>query len=78
VQEDVCLLVSPRDRDRVGVDDGALVRVSSPATVLELPLRGDDSIPLGVASLAFNRAGPGAADLIDADATVTDLRLESR
>jgi hypothetical protein len=30
-----------------------------------------------VAFLAINRAGPGAADLVDVTATVTDLRVET-
>ncbi len=37
----------------------------------------DDATPRGTAFLAVNRAGPGAADLIDVDAPVTDLRVET-
>ena len=33
--------------------------------------------PRGSASLIFNLAGEGAADLIDATAAVTDVRLET-
>jgi NADH-quinone oxidoreductase subunit G len=74
---DGALLVSPRDRDRIGVADGDAVRVTSLRGSLELPVLGDPSTPLGVAFLAINRAGPGAADLVDVTATVTDLRVET-
>jgi NADH-quinone oxidoreductase subunit G len=74
---DGALLVSPRDRDRIGVADGDTVRVTSPRGSLELPVLGDPSTPLGVAFLAINRTGPGAADLVDVTATVTDLRVET-
>jgi predicted molibdopterin-dependent oxidoreductase YjgC len=74
---DGALLVSPRDRDRIGVADGDTVRVTSPRGSLELPVLGDPSTPLGVAFLAINRSGPGAADLVDVTATVTDLRVET-
>ncbi len=74
---DGALLVSPRDRDRIGVADGDRVRVTSPRGTLELPVQGDPATPLGVAFLAINRAGPGAADLVDVSAPVTDLRVET-
>jgi predicted molibdopterin-dependent oxidoreductase YjgC len=77
VEPDVCLLVSGRDRERVGVDDGESVRVTSPRGTLELPVRTDRAVPPGIAFLAFNRAGVGAAELIDATAVVTDLRVET-
>ena len=44
---------------------------------MELPVRASRSIPPGVAYLAFNRSGVGAAELIDATAMVTDLRVET-
>jgi hypothetical protein len=37
----------------------------------------DDRLPRGTAVMDFNQPGEGAADLIDAAATVTDVRLES-
>jgi predicted molibdopterin-dependent oxidoreductase YjgC len=71
------LVVSRRDRERIGVADGDRVRVTSSRTSLELPIKEDDATPLGVAFVAVNRAGPGAADLIDASQPVTDLRVET-
>jgi hypothetical protein len=37
----------------------------------------DPGVPIGSASVAFNTPDGGAADLIDASAPVTDVRLES-
>jgi hypothetical protein len=37
----------------------------------------DTGVPRGSASLAFNTPGDGVADLIDASAAVTDVRLEN-
>ena len=71
------LFVSRRDRERIGVDEGATVRVTSSRGSLELPLHEDRSTPLGVAFVAFNRNGPGAGDLIDASTPATDLRVET-
>jgi NADH-quinone oxidoreductase subunit G len=71
------LLVNPRDRDRVGVADGGLVGVVTSRGRAELTVRGDAAVPEGLAYLPVNQAAPGAADLIDCTAPVTDLRLES-
>ena len=74
---DVLLLISRRDQEGIGVNDGDHVRVTSSRGTLELPVETDDATPAGVAFLAFNRAGSGAADLVDAAAPVTDLRVET-
>jgi len=71
------LLVNPHDRDRIGVSDGDEVRVTSARTSMNLVLRGDAATSAGCAFLPFNLPGPGASDLIDASAPVTDLRVES-
>ena len=71
------LLVHRVDRERIGVPDGASVRMTSSRGTVTLPLRADDSVPQGVAFLAFGPGEPGAADLIDLDAPVTDLRVET-
>jgi hypothetical protein len=42
-----------------------------------LPVRAAPGIPRGIAFLTFNQPGPGAADLIDATAAVTDVRLQT-
>jgi len=71
------LLVHPRDCDALGVADGARVRVSAARASVELPIQADLRTPQGTAFVASNRTGPGAGDLIDAAASVTDLRIET-
>ena len=71
------LLVNARDRERIGVDDGVVVRVTSAGGSLELPLHADAATPVGVAFIAVNRAGAGAFDLIGIDDPVTELRVET-
>jgi hypothetical protein len=43
---------------------------------LELELRADATVPRGVAALTFNQPGGPAAELIDVNAPVTDVRLD--
>ncbi|MFO1536959.1 MAG: NADH-quinone oxidoreductase subunit NuoG [Actinomycetota bacterium] len=74
---DAMLLVSRTDRDRIGVADGDRVRVTSARATVELPVVADARIPQGVAFLPANRAGAGIGDLVDPDAAVTDLRVET-
>jgi anaerobic selenocysteine-containing dehydrogenase len=71
------LAVNPGDLERLGIADGDQVRVSSSRTALTLTARGSDRVPRGTAFLAFAQAGPGAADLIDGAAPVTDVRVET-
>jgi hypothetical protein len=52
------------------------VQATSGRGSVVLPVRSAPGIPRGVAFLAFNQPGPGAGDLIDATAAVTDIRLE--
>ncbi|MCU1377167.1 MAG: nuoG [Acidimicrobiales bacterium] len=69
--------VNPADLERLGVTAGDSVRVTSSRTALTLTTQADLGVPRGVAHLAFDQPGPGAADLIDAAAPVTDVRLET-
>jgi anaerobic selenocysteine-containing dehydrogenase len=71
------LRVNPYDLDRLGVRSGGQVRVISPRTSMVLEVRADVGVPRGSASLIFNLPGEGAADLIDATAPVTDVRIET-
>ena len=71
------LLIHPQDRDRIGVEDGAEVRVTSARGSLTLAVRADDAIAAGTAYLPFNLPGGGVGELVDLSATVTDLRVES-
>ena len=71
------LRVNPADLDRLGLASGSRVRVTSSRTSLVLDAHADPGVPKGTAVLWFNQPGPGAADLIDATGTVTDVRVET-
>jgi NADH-quinone oxidoreductase subunit G len=71
------LFVNPRDLAALGVVDGDRVRVTSARATIEIPIAGDRLTPRGTAFIPRNRAGIGAADLIDVDAVVTDLRVQT-
>jgi NADH-quinone oxidoreductase subunit G len=74
---DIALLVSGTDLSRIGVAEGTTVKVTSQRTTLELAVRVDARLPAGVARLTFAPDAPGAADLIDVSAPVTDVRVET-
>lgn len=69
--------VSPRERGRLGVDDGAAVRLVTGHGSITVPVVADATVPEGVVLLPFNVGDPGAADLIDAEQPVTDVRVET-
>ncbi|HKA92756.1 MAG TPA: molybdopterin-dependent oxidoreductase, partial [Acidimicrobiia bacterium] len=75
--EGATLLVHSSDRDRIGIADGDTVQATSGRGSVVLPVRAAPGIPRGIAFLTFNQPGPGAGDLIDAGAAVTDVRLET-
>jgi NADH-quinone oxidoreductase subunit G len=72
------LRVSATDLTRLGVDDGATVRVTSARGSLDLTVHVDESLAAGVARLDFSPAARGAADLIDVTQPVTDVRVETQ
>ena len=71
------LRLNPHDFDRLGVKPGERVRATSSRTSVVLEVSTDSAVPRGSASLAFNQPGVAAADLIDANALTTDVRLET-
>jgi len=71
------LRVSSYDFDRLGVADGARVRVRSPKGELHAEIGVDPGIPRGAAAVYVNQPGIRVADLIDAGQRVTDLRIDS-
>jgi predicted molibdopterin-dependent oxidoreductase YjgC len=73
----VTLRVSVTDLNRIGVTDGTPVRVTSARKSLDLIVRVDPLMPAGIARLSFSPGAPGAADFIDIDAPVTDVRVET-
>lgn len=72
------LRIHPTEMARLGVADGAEVRVTSARTTVVLPVVADARVEPGVAAIPAGVGGPGVADLIDASDVVTDVRLESR
>ena len=71
------LRINHTDRDRIGVADGDTVRVTSATGQMDLAVRADNTIEPGTAVLPFNLPGHESAQLIDASAAFTDLRVES-
>jgi len=71
------LRVNVSDLERLGVTDGARVKVSSARSAMTVEARADASLPKGTAALAVNQPGVDPAELIDASAPVTDIRIES-
>jgi anaerobic selenocysteine-containing dehydrogenase len=71
------LQLHPLDCDRLGVSAGTPVKVISTRTSVALDVQPDGSVPRGVARVAFNQADVAVAELIDLDATVTDVRVET-
>ncbi len=73
------LVVHPNDLARVGVQtEGEQVRVTSSRGTVTLPVRADAATAPGTAFVAFAQGGAvGASDLIDIEAAVTELRVET-
>jgi len=71
------LLINPQDRDRIGVEDGGQVKVTSARGSLTFGVRADAAIHPGTAYLPFNLPGEGVGTLVDLTTPVTDLRVES-
>jgi NADH-quinone oxidoreductase subunit G len=69
--------VNPSDLDRLGLSSGDAVRVTSSRGSITISTEADLSVPKGLAVLAFDQPGVGAADLVDSSAMVTDVRLET-
>jgi NADH-quinone oxidoreductase subunit G len=71
------LRVAPADAHRLGVADGERVKVTSGRGSITVPVRAAKGVTPGVAELHFSADGTGAAELVDASVTVTDLRVET-
>jgi anaerobic selenocysteine-containing dehydrogenase len=69
--------ISPHDASALGVEPGSEVRVTSNRGTQVLTVSVDGTVPAGVARIDFSADGQGAAALIDANAVVTDLRVET-
>jgi NADH-quinone oxidoreductase subunit G len=73
------LTVHPNDLARLGVAaEGDDVRVTSSRGTITLPVRADAATAPGTAFIAFAQGGAvGATDVIDIEAVVTELRVET-
>jgi NADH-quinone oxidoreductase subunit G len=69
--------VHPLDIERIGAHDGDDVKVTSSRASLVFRLVADDAVLRGTAWLPFNQPGPNVGELIDASASITDVRLEN-
>ena len=72
------LRIHPHDFDRVGIEPGGSVRITSSKIAGVLAVcRPDAAVHRGSAHLFFNQPGIRANELIDALEPVTDLRIEN-
>ncbi|MFN8027085.1 MAG: NADH-quinone oxidoreductase subunit NuoG [Acidimicrobiia bacterium] len=73
------LTVHPNDLARIGVQaEGDDVRITSSRGTVTLPVRADAATAPGTAFIPFAQGGAvGAADVIDIEAAVTELRVET-
>ena len=68
--------IHPLDLDRVGVADGTDVKLVGVRGSIVLPLVADEAVQRGTIWAPFNQDGADITDLVDADASVTDVRIE--
>jgi NADH-quinone oxidoreductase subunit G len=71
------LHVNPHDLAALGVESGTDVKITAARSTLTAPVVSDPAVPVGIASMTFPADGTGPALLIDVDAPVTDLRVET-
>jgi formylmethanofuran dehydrogenase subunit D len=71
------LRLSPSDFERVGVASGGQLQVTSERGSVVVAVDSDPAVPDGVALLAANQADVAAEDLIDLDARLTKVRIET-
>ncbi|MFM8946515.1 MAG: NADH-quinone oxidoreductase subunit NuoG [Actinomycetota bacterium] len=71
------LHVHSLDLGRVGVVEGARVKVSGARTSVIMTIVADDSVVRGTAWVPWNQPGGNVGELIDATALVNDVRVES-
>ncbi|MEO6317898.1 MAG: molybdopterin-dependent oxidoreductase, partial [Acidimicrobiales bacterium] len=69
------LRMHPHDFDRLGVDAGAMVTVSTSSGSVTLPVRPDLAVGKGAAAVVVGQTGPAIGSLIDAVAAVTEVRV---
>ena len=71
------LAVNPYDFQRIGVDPGTEVQVVSHVGEMTVPVVADSGVPRGTAVIGINHPDLDVRVLIDPDAVVTDLRIQT-
>jgi NADH-quinone oxidoreductase subunit G len=69
--------ISSTEASKLGVRDGAIVRISSQRASVEGPVLIDDRVASGIAAVAHNHVGLDIRSLIDMNELVTDVRIET-
>ncbi len=70
------LRLHPHDFDRLGVAAGTAVTVTASSGSVSLPVHPDPGVGRGAAAVLVHQAGPAIGALIDATATVTEVRVD--
>jgi NADH-quinone oxidoreductase subunit G len=68
--------VHPLDLERVGVSEGTDVKLVGARGSVVLPLIADETVQRGTIWAPFNQEGADITELVDADAPITDVRIE--
>jgi len=71
------LRISPHDAAALGVESGTEVRATSSRGSQVMAVEIDARVTAGIAQVEFSADGKGAAELIDANTVITDLRVET-
>jgi hypothetical protein len=69
--------INPLDIERIGVAEGATVRVSNAHSSVTLPVRTSVAVPRGIAVVPFNQPGADVRELLRHNETVVDVRIEA-
>ncbi|MEO1055295.1 MAG: NADH-quinone oxidoreductase subunit NuoG [Actinomycetota bacterium] len=73
---DAAVHLNPLDVAQLGVEPGGDVTLTSASSTAVLPVVTNHAVPRGVVWSPFNQHGGSANELVDADADVTDVRIE--
>jgi predicted molibdopterin-dependent oxidoreductase YjgC len=68
--------LNPHDFDRLGIEAGTPVKVTSARGSITVAASADAGVPRSSAVVPFNAPGGGGGDLISAGEAVTDVRVE--
>ena len=74
---DAAVHLHPADAQRLGLREGADVRVSANGSAIVLPVVLDDAVARGVAFVPFNQRGADVREVIRHDVPVTDAVIEA-